>query len=433
MPTLKKQSKKSARIQELFKVLSNDIFHPSKWPGLVRQLLFDTEYFCIVSCLLLVLEIGVNILVIWKVMYTEIDWVAYMSEVEGFLNGTYDYMKLEGATGPLVYPAGFVYLFSGLYYITDRGKDIRFAQYIFAVMYLLMLGMVFYLYQKTRKVPPYVMFFVCCASYRIHSIFILRLFNDPVAMLFLYASIIMFVSNRWSWGCVFFSLGVSVKMNVLLFAPGLLLLLLLRFGLFEAAKKISICAIIQLLLGLPFLLENPIGYIHRSFNLGRQFFFVWTVNWRFLPEWLFLSRWFHLSLLLLHILFLCVFCCKKWPSPPEGWSSLFSSKFVSRHISENEVIKVMFMSNFIGMCFARSLHYQFYVWYFHTLPFLLWSIKIPSVLRLLLLGLIELAWNTYPSTNISSAMLHACHLVLLFGLLFREEHIESENVEEKEK
>lgn len=34
---------------------------------------------------------------------TEIDWEAYMSEVGGFLNGTYDYYKLEGATGPLVY------------------------------------------------------------------------------------------------------------------------------------------------------------------------------------------------------------------------------------------------------------------------------------------------------------------------------------------
>ena len=34
---------------------------------------------------------------------TEIDWVAYMQEVEGVINGTYDYMKLKGDTGPLVY------------------------------------------------------------------------------------------------------------------------------------------------------------------------------------------------------------------------------------------------------------------------------------------------------------------------------------------
>ena len=33
---------------------------------------------------------------------TEIDWEAYMSEVEGVVNGTYDYMQLKGATGPLV-------------------------------------------------------------------------------------------------------------------------------------------------------------------------------------------------------------------------------------------------------------------------------------------------------------------------------------------
>lgn len=37
---------------------------------------------------------------------TEIDWVAYMQEVEGVANGTWDYTQLKGDTGPLVYPAG---------------------------------------------------------------------------------------------------------------------------------------------------------------------------------------------------------------------------------------------------------------------------------------------------------------------------------------
>ena len=52
---------------------------------------------------------------------TEIDWKAYMDEVEGVVNGTYDYTQLRGDTGPLVYPAGFVYLFLGFYYATDLG------------------------------------------------------------------------------------------------------------------------------------------------------------------------------------------------------------------------------------------------------------------------------------------------------------------------
>lgn len=57
---------------------------------------------------------------------TEIDWRAYMQEVEGALNGTTDYALLKGDTGPLVYPAGFVYIFSALYFVTDQGKNSKY-------------------------------------------------------------------------------------------------------------------------------------------------------------------------------------------------------------------------------------------------------------------------------------------------------------------
>lgn len=40
----------------------------------------------------------------------------------------------------------------------------------------------------------------------------------------------------------------------------------------------------------------------------------------------------------------------------------------------------------------------------------------PLVFRVLILGLIELSWNTYPSTNSSSAALHICHLIILLCL-----------------
>ena len=68
----------------------------------------------------------------------------------------------------------------------------------------------------------------------------------------------------------------------------------------------------QLLLGLPFLLENPKGYLMRSFDLGRQFFYKWTVNWRLVPEDIFLNRTFQISLLLGHITVLILFCFFKW-------------------------------------------------------------------------------------------------------------------------
>ncbi|CAB4010448.1 dol-P-Man:Man(5) c(2)-PP-Dol alpha-1,3-mannosyltransferase-like [Paramuricea clavata] len=382
-----------------------------------KALLFDPAKTWIVAVLLFVAELLVNLLVIWKVKYTEIDWEAYMQEVEGFLNGTYDYMKLEGATGPLVYPAGFVYIFSGLYYITEQGRNIKIAQYIFLLLYLLTLVILFAIYQKSLKVPPFVFFFMCCASYRIHSIYVLRLFNDPVAMFFFYVATYLFIKQRWNWGCLFFSIAVSIKMNVLLSAPGLLVLLLESHGVLRTIPKLIICALPQLILAVPFLLSNPIGYLARSFNLGRQFFFKWTVNWRFLPKWMFHSRYFHVSLLILHIAFLIVFFFYKWKGSRVKIAGYFNQNYQCKEIAPNDILVLLFTSNFIGISFCRSLHYQFYVWYFHTLPFLLWETRLSTPLRILILGVIELCWNTYPSTHLSSISLHVCHVILLLSLL----------------
>ncbi|XP_054691284.1 dol-P-Man:Man(5)GlcNAc(2)-PP-Dol alpha-1,3-mannosyltransferase [Grus americana] len=390
-----------------------------------RAALLEPSYTPLVAACLCLAEGGVNLWVIRRVPYTEIDWKAYMEEVEGFANGTLDYTQLKGDTGPLVYPAGFVYIFLGLYYATGRGTDIRLAQYLFAGLYLLNLLLVFRIYCRTNKVPPYVFFFMCCASYRIHSIFVLRLFNDPVAMAILFLAINLFLEEHWSWGCLLFSLAVSVKMNILLFAPGLLFLLLQRFGLLGCIPKLCICAVLQVILGLPFLLVNPVGYLTRSFDLGRQFQFKWTVNWRFLPEEVFQNRAFHAMLLLAHLAGLGLFALHRWHRSKESILALLKDPAERKHpsppLTVNKIIFVLFSSNFLGVCCSRSLHYQFYVWYFHTLPYLLWctpTAKLAHMPKVLLLGVIELCWNTYPSTVCSSLSLHICHGLVLLQLWY---------------
>ncbi|NXN98227.1 ALG3 mannosyltransferase, partial [Rhinopomastus cyanomelas] len=394
-----------------------------------RALLLEPRYTPLVAACLCLAEGGLNLWVIRRVPYTEIDWKAYMEEVEGVANGTLDYTRLQGGTGPLVYPAGFVYIFLGLYYATGRGGDVRLAQYVFAGLYLLNLLLVFRIYSRTSKVPPYVFFFMCCASYRIHSIFVLRLFNDPVAMAILFLAINLFLEERWSWGCLLFSLAVSVKMNILLFAPGLLFLLLHRFGLLGCIPKLCICALLQVVLGMPFLLVNPVGYLTRSFDLGRQFQFKWTVNWRFLPEEVFQSRVFHTMLLLAHLAGLGLFALHRWHRPNESILALLKDpaerKPASPPLTVNnilaQIVFILFSSNFLGVCCSRSLHYQFYVWYFHTLPYLLWctpTTKLAHMPKVLLLGVIELCWNTYPSTVCSSLSLHICHGLILLQLWY---------------
>lgn len=395
-----------------------------------RQLtafLTDPKKLSLIVKLFIVLEIVLNVLVIQTVPYTEIDWRAYMQEVEGFLNGTLDYSKLRGDTGPLVYPAGFVYVFSGLYYVTSRGVNIRIAQYLFAALYVIMLILVFRIYARTKKVPPYVLILMCCTSYRIHSIFVLRLFNDPIAMVLLYASINAFLDSRWYLGSALYSLAVSIKMNILLFAPALLIAYLCTLGTLKTLIHLSICALIQLILGLPFLLENPVAYIKAAFNLGRIFEFKWTVNWRFLPEEVFVHPYLHVSLLFLHILAL-LYCAPVWITYMKSYAKLkYMGKELKPQLRKKEKVDMstvsqlfvypLFVANFIGIMFSRSLHYQFYIWYYHTLPYIAWCTDYKTILKLTVLGVIELCWNTYPSTVFSSAALHLCHIILLYGIL----------------
>jgi alpha-1,3-mannosyltransferase len=96
------------------------------------------------------------------------------------------------------------------------------------------------------------------------------------------------------------------------------------------------------------------------------------------------------------------------------------------------IISTLLVSNYIGICFARTLHYQFYAWYFHSLPFLLWyytigsntnevasvpgSLGYPVASRVALLCAIEGAFLTFPATPMSSAILQLAQLAILIQI-----------------
>lgn len=81
---------------------------------------------------------------------TEIDWKAYMEQIQLFQDGEREYTKIEGGTGPLVYPAAHVWVYNILYHLTGHGKDILLAQKLFAGLYLLTLGVVMACYRKAK-------------------------------------------------------------------------------------------------------------------------------------------------------------------------------------------------------------------------------------------------------------------------------------------
>ncbi|GAY40919.1 hypothetical protein CUMW_055490 [Citrus unshiu] len=377
---------------------------------------------------LIIMDALLVALIITYVPYTKIDWDAYMSQVSGFLEGERDYSNLKGDTGPLVYPAGFLYVYSAIQYIT--GGEVYSAQILFAFLYLINLGIVLFVYVKTDVLPWWGLSLLCLSK-RVHSIFVLRLFNDCFAMTFLHAALALLLDQRWHLGLIIFSVAVSIKMNVLLYAPPLFLLLLKALGIFGVISTLASAALVQILFGFPFLISHPVAYVSRAFNLGRVFIHFWSVNFKFVPEPVFVSKGFAISLLTTHLVVLAAFAHYRWCKHEGGLLNFLHSRYVtmkmkfaglsssnssSRILKKEHIVTTMFAGNFIGIVCARSLHYQFYLWYFYSLPYLLWRTPFPTLLRLILFMGVELCWNVYPSNIYSSLLLLCLHLVILYGL-----------------
>lgn len=73
-----------------------------------------------------------------------------MQQVHQYRQGERDYTLIKGDTGPLVYPAVHVYIYSALYRVTDGGKDILLAQLIFGGLYLSILSVVMACYRQAK-------------------------------------------------------------------------------------------------------------------------------------------------------------------------------------------------------------------------------------------------------------------------------------------
>uniref|UniRef100_A0A0N5BC83 dolichyl-P-Man:Man5GlcNAc2-PP-dolichol alpha-1,3-mannosyltransferase n=1 Tax=Strongyloides papillosus TaxID=174720 RepID=A0A0N5BC83_STREA len=392
-----------------------------------------TSKFCLIS------EILICVLILTFGKYTEIDWSTYMQQIKLYQSGEYNYTKIGGDTGPCVYPAGFLRIFSLLSSLTDNGFDIFRGQQIFSILYLILIFLVHKVFKTTRSLPPVALIIMAFTSYRVHSIFILRLFNDGISTIFVYLFIYLLLKESYILSLLSFSMALSIKMNALLYAPVLGLILMDKFYFIRTLKYLLVIPGVILLLSYQFILSYPHEYFGQAFDFSRIFLYKWTVNWRFLDESLFLNVTFHKILLLSHVTVLAIFIwnfclreqlffTRKVYYVIERLTRTRRFGFISKVFNTNDdIVFGLLFSNFIGITFARSLHYQFYVWYYHSIPYLIFSgmkndngemsiFSLSFIFRCLIILIIEVCWCTFPATFISSLLLQFCH-ASIYGIV----------------
>ncbi|KAJ5488958.1 Dol-P-Man:Man(5)GlcNAc(2)-PP-Dol alpha-1-3-mannosyltransferase [Penicillium diatomitis] len=389
------------------------------WIKFVRTALTHPKHSPWIIALLFLGDAALCALIIWKIAYTEIDWTTYMQQISIYLAGERDYTAIKGSTGPLVYPAAHVYIYSLLHDLTDGGHDILMGQILFAGLYLATLIVVFACYRRVQ-VPPY-LYPLLVLSKRLHSIYMLRMFNDGIAALAMWIAIYLCMRQKWTAGIAIWSLGVGVKMTLVLLVPGIAVVTLLNLGRGRSIALGVMAILIQVLISIPFIRENPLGYLSKAFELSRQFMFKWTVNWRFVGEETFLSKEFSLGLLVLHVSLLAL-ASAVWVKPSgTNVVRFLQDSIQGRHppmsLSGSFIMTVLLSSLTIGMLCARSLHYQFFSYLAWATPFLLWRAGFHPVLIYGLWAMQEWAWNVYPSTDLSSLGVVVLLAVQVFGVI----------------
>ncbi|KAM3424067.1 Dol-P-Man:Man(5)GlcNAc(2)-PP-Dol alpha-1,3-mannosyltransferase [Cercospora zeina] len=396
--------------------------------ALVRQawqVVTDPYYTRYTAPLQLLGDAVLCILIILKIPYTEIDWTTYMQQIALYNSGERNYAHLTGSTGPLVYPAMHVHIYSYLSSLTSSGTNIFLAQKLFLALYLFTLLIVLSCYRKAGA-PPYLLPLLSLSK-RIHSIFLLRLFNDCFAVGFLFFAVWFWQRRLWTFGSVCFTLGVGVKMTVVLALPAAGMVLWQGVGRDKAVWQAQMMVQVQGLIAYPFIMGGLWSYLTRAFEFTRQFMFKWTVNWWFVGERIFLSRPFSYGLLATHAMILYTFIVGRWTWPslwslPEMINYLMEpppkseQERISRRVTPDFVLTSVLSAMVIGCLCARSLHYQFFVYIAWSTPYLLWRSGMPVTLIYGICAAQEWAWNVYPSTNVSSGVVVGCLAVTVFGI-----------------
>ena len=214
---------------------------------------------------------------------------------------------------------------------------------------------------------------------------------------------------------LFYALATSQKMSALLYAPAFAILLLqmevkMSRWLLHALTFFSV----HIGLALPFLITSPRHYVQGAFDFSRVFLYKWTVNWKMIDASTFTQSQFHLILLSCHLFTLLFFAQTRWLRYHGGIIPFIKQCLTSKgrqrdHLTADcnlpaltktwckslilftDILTTMWTCQLIGVLFARSLHYQFYAWYFPSIPYLLWQANaLPLFIRYRTLSYVSL-------------------------------------------
>lgn len=139
-----------------------------------------------------------------------------------------------------------------------------------------------------------------------------RCYAEAVNIFFVYLSIYTFQNFKNLLGVVLISIGLTLKMNVLLFIPAVYYIVSVSQGIWIGTFYLMLIYAIQELFALPFTMYYPAEYRNTAFYFGRDFNYSASYNFMWVPPQVFSSFIFSNALIIIHLLMLIFVMFWKW-------------------------------------------------------------------------------------------------------------------------
>ncbi|KAM9963543.1 hypothetical protein ACTFIW_006776 [Dictyostelium discoideum] len=306
----------------------------------------------------------------------------------------FDYNNYMHYHGPNTYPAGFLYLYTLLYYISNHGQSLQIFQLIWAFLEFFNFILIKKICEKLSI--PIILAVLPILSNRLHLYNVRVVINDFPSTFLIHICILLLISKRFKLFSTLFSIIVSLKLNTIFHSPAILFIFFNSLSIGQVILNLSIMAFIQLLVGLPFLMVNPIAYFTNAYDFSRTLLWEKTRNFKFIGRLIYDSTLFNILLLLLLIITILIFIYKYQLAVNEinrllkvvknntgGTINNENNNNNNNNIGDEEIelkLKRIYILSFISVNFfavvwARGLYTPFMCWYFYTLPIILYFAK----------------------------------------------------------
>lgn len=271
--------------------------------------------------------------------------------------------------------------------------------------------------------------FLTIFSFTPISIAIDHLFNDVYPSVLQTIAIYCFATEKNFLGVLLISFALGFKLGPILLIPAVFLVTSKSQGIFIGTLHLLMIVTLQILFSLPFVLHYPTEYFTSAYNIGRRFGNNAILNYRMLPLEVLWSDYFNIFLTVGHLTCLLIFLFKRWVDIRTIFDeiSLWPLRLFPKFKKQNTkfVIDLFFLCNFVGITFMKGLHMQFVLWYWFSLPYVIYTgpgrrYKLTFYGYLLIISLLSYVYtagNNYFTTSIVQPL----HFWLLLENIFSSE------------